>query len=192
MFVEDFLSFTVFQVVVGIYLVFIPLLPLIYNALRKFRYRFFEALQHLPTPLQFVLKHAAVVGIGRSGGIVATILAGCLRSCPVLVVDVDIDKTTKSRRLRPESEKALESIDRKGKLLIVMADVITGDSIQKVCEKLHNSIERKIAALYRSPSAFVVVDFSVLNGPTPPEWPFRLVSSFGYRFYTWEGRETRL
>src|SRR4030066_2433515 len=59
MLVEDFLTFTVFQVVVGIHLIFIPLLAFIYYTLRKLRYRFFEALQHLLTPLQFVLKHAA-------------------------------------------------------------------------------------------------------------------------------------
>lgn len=133
-----------------------------------------------------------VIGIGRSGGIVATMMAGCLKSCPVLVVDVDIDNVSKSRTLRPESEKALECIDGKAKILIVMADVITGGSIQEVLEKIPSYVERKIAALYRSPSASIDVDFSVLNGPKPPEWPFRLVSAFGYRFYTWEGRQTRI
>jgi hypothetical protein len=97
---------------------------------------------------------------------------------------------TKSRTLRPESENALESIHEEAKILIVMADVITEGSIQEVCEKLPSPVERKIATLYRSPSASIEVDFSVLSGPTLPEWPFRLVSSFGYRFYTWEGRQT--
>jgi hypoxanthine phosphoribosyltransferase len=104
-----------------------------------------------------------VLGIGRSGGIVATMMAGCLKSCPVLVVDVDIDKKSKTRTVRPESEKALKSIDEKAKILVVMADVITGGSIREVLGKMAGSVEYKIAALYRSPSASIDVDFSVIN-----------------------------
>lgn len=133
-----------------------------------------------------------VIGIGRSGGIVASILAGCLGSCPILVVDVDIDRETGIHSLRSESQKALQSIPGTLKVLIAMADVITGESIRQVRENLPDSVQRKVATLYKQPSVRTGVDFSILGGPNPPEWPFRLTSSFRYRFYNWPGRQRRV
>lgn len=110
-----------------------------------------------------------MVGVGRSGGVVATILAGCLGSRRVLVVDTDIDRETDDRPLYPESEAALKSIPRDFKVLIATADVLKGASVRKVSDTLPETVERKIAALFCLPGASPKPDFLISSGPTPPE-----------------------
>ncbi len=131
-----------------------------------------------------------VIGIGRSGGVVAPIVAGCLKHCPILVVDVDIDETTGTHTLRTESEKALEAIPEKSKILIVTADIMRGGSIREIRKKLPGTADVKIACLFQSIYADEKADFSVMSGPVPPEYPFRVAKSFDYRIYKWEGRST--
>jgi hypothetical protein len=84
----------------------------------------------------------------------------------------------------------LASIPGEFKVLIAMADVITGGSVKVVREALPETVEQRVAAIYCAPGVAEEAkpDFLIYTGPTPPEWPFRLISTFGYRFYTWPTR----
>lgn len=127
-------------------------------------------------------KPDVVVGLGRSGGIWGSWLAGNLGSLPMALIDIEYEPTERERRVEfYGAEQVLsymaERFKGQPRVLVVEGAASTGTTLREFFRRFDSQLSKwdmKTAVLYSNPAADFAIDFvgSADLEPWPERFPW--------------------
>ncbi len=128
----------------------------------------------------------AIIGIGRSGGIVASLVAGNLRLIPPRYIFGIIDRIFEWKEKGAIEIKLYDHLgcDLKGKkILLIDSELYTGRTMKEITEYLYQKLEVgdiKTVVLFKHAPSIFDPDLNIYNLKFPIEMPWEWTDAYKY------------